>query len=221
MGGAPTVWPGADYVQRRAPARGQPPHRGAGVGLPGRYLPPARWSVGRASPCWPTRRAAHQPSTLRAGAYCGRVQLQTVHSRPRWHGWGAARRRWIVGCWPGEVHALHLKVENGHAGLHPAGWGCSGLLRRGRRNRESRPAVSGDTVILAGWGQGAGRKGAGRDAARAATTSRQLSGKMRHGQSGHLGGTSPRGRGAMRASRSPTARCCGRPVRRWELYTRR
>ena len=85
-----------------------------------------------------------------SGAQLWRVQLQTVHATPALARLGRGEAALIVGCWPGEVHALHLKVQNGHAGLHPT----EGLLWTYDVEDElwAAPAVSGDTVILAGWG---------------------------------------------------------------------
>jgi eukaryotic-like serine/threonine-protein kinase len=85
-----------------------------------------------------------------SGAQLWRVQLQTVHATPALKQLGRGEAALLVGCWPGEVHALHLSIENGHATPYPE----EALLWSYDLEDElwAAPAVSGETVILAGWG---------------------------------------------------------------------
>ncbi|WP_407538937.1 PQQ-binding-like beta-propeller repeat protein [Deinococcus radiomollis] len=84
------------------------------------------------------------------GAQLWKVQLQTVHATPALAHLGRGEAALLVGCWPGEVHALHLSVQQGHARPHPG----DPLLWTYDLEDElwAAPAVSGETVILAGWG---------------------------------------------------------------------
>ena len=85
-----------------------------------------------------------------SGAQLWRVQLQTVHATPALAQLGRGEAALLVGCWPGEVHALHLRVQNGHAALNAA----EPLLWTYDLEDElwAAPAVSGETVVVAGWG---------------------------------------------------------------------
>lgn len=84
------------------------------------------------------------------GAQLWRVQFQTVHATPALAQLGRGEAALLVGCWPGEVHALHLGVRQGHARPHES----EPLLWTYDLEDElwAAPAVSGETVILAGWG---------------------------------------------------------------------
>ncbi|WP_424952034.1 PQQ-binding-like beta-propeller repeat protein [Deinococcus sp.] len=84
------------------------------------------------------------------GAQLWKVQLQTVHATPALATLGRGEAALLVGCWPGEVHALHLSVQGGHARPHPDEL----LLWTYDLEDElwAAPAVSDETVILAGWG---------------------------------------------------------------------
>jgi len=84
------------------------------------------------------------------GAQLWRVQFQTVHATPALAQLGRGEAALLVGCWPGEVHALHLGVRQGHARPHEP----EPLLWTYDLEDElwAAPAVSGETVILAGWG---------------------------------------------------------------------
>ena len=85
-----------------------------------------------------------------SGAQLWRVQLQTVHATPALAQLSRGEAALLVGCWPGEVHALHLQVKSGHAALNPG----EPLLWSYDLEDEiwAAPAVSGETVIVAGWG---------------------------------------------------------------------
>ncbi len=87
-----------------------------------------------------------------SGAQLWRVQLQTVHATPALAQLARGEAALLVGCWPGEVHALHLHVKNGHAALNAE----EPLLWSYDLEDEiwAAPAVSGETVIVAGWGGG-------------------------------------------------------------------
>lgn len=84
------------------------------------------------------------------GTQLWRVQLQTVHATPALAQLGRGEAALLVGCWPGEVHALHLSIQNGHARPHPE----EPLLWTYDLEDElwAAPAVGSGTVILAGWG---------------------------------------------------------------------
>jgi eukaryotic-like serine/threonine-protein kinase len=85
-----------------------------------------------------------------SGVQLWRVQLQTVHATPALAQLGRGEAALLVGCWPGEVHALHLRIENGHARPDEG----EALLWTYDLEDElwAAPAVSGETVVLAGWG---------------------------------------------------------------------
>ena len=84
------------------------------------------------------------------GAQLWRVQLQTVHATPALARLGRGQAALLIPTWPGEVHALHLQMQAGHARPNAA----EPLLWTYDLEDEiwAAPAVSGDTVILAGWG---------------------------------------------------------------------
>ena len=85
-----------------------------------------------------------------SGAQLWRVQLQTVHATPALARLGRGQAALLVPTWPGEVHALHLQLEGGHVRPHAA----EPLLWTYDLEDEiwAAPAVSGETVVLAGWG---------------------------------------------------------------------
>ncbi|MGI8746871.1 MAG: PQQ-binding-like beta-propeller repeat protein [Deinococcus sp.] len=85
----------------------------------------------------------------RSGAQLWRAQFQTVHATPALASLGHAEAALLVPSWPGEVHALHLRIEGGRARPHPQ----EPLLWTYDLEDEvwAAPAVGGETVVLAGW----------------------------------------------------------------------
>ncbi|WP_425146868.1 PQQ-binding-like beta-propeller repeat protein [Deinococcus sp.] len=84
-----------------------------------------------------------------SGAQLWRVQLQTVHATPALAHLGRGEAALLIPTWPGEVHALHLQLQSGHVRPNAA----EPLLWTYDLEDEiwAAPAISGDTVILAGW----------------------------------------------------------------------